>query len=341
MQSLESETINDEIERNFSELYESWENYHKNEISTSNIIKKLGNNIKIKIDSGLLEIKEYQICSYICDEMDKRNFPISFTDRTIQKHIQPEFKRTYTKKHDTSENGTNVRISTSLFRTQDSNLSELMNMDLDSLTNSHKQKIYEKINKIREKIEENADNRKIALFNRMNNLKDKDFNSKIIIPEKIPNILSNELNLWIEDLINFKHVVETLRFTYREEVEYSKGIKSMRLFLTSFNNEKYIRSVDEWVDILKLTETTTISGAAKISKVEGKVYDEKTDTYIPCGKTHSVGHDQLRKYINKPDYRKFEEIMSGLPFYKSLMKLHREHITPIRTGKEIIRSQTN
>jgi hypothetical protein len=31
--------------------------------------------------------------------------------------------------------------------------------------------------------------------------------------------------------------------------------------------------------------------------------------------------------------------MEGLPFYANLMKLHREHITPIKVGKEIIRIQ--
>lgn len=333
------DNIDSQIEKNFSELYELSESNKKNELKTRELIITLETNICKKIDAGLLDKRIDQICAYVCEEMSKRNFPVTFTDRTVQKYSPQEYKRCYTKKHDTTENGTDINIAKIIFKEQNSNLSELINMDLDSLTKDQKQKLYEKINQIREKIEDNADTQKIALFNRSNS-KSREEDRKIIMPDKIPNWLSHEVGLWIDDLTNFKSVMETLRLSFNEEREYVKGIRAMRLFLTSFNNEKYIRSMDEWCDTLKASEDTTISGAAKLSKVDAVKYDPDSDSYVSIEKTHSVGHDQLRKYINKPDYRKFQDIMNGLPFYSKLMKLHRIHITPIRAGKEIIRTNT-
>ena len=361
MQSLkfdQKDKIDREIEKNFSDLYDLSESDKRNEIKTGELVITLENNLKKKIDLKLLDIRYDQICAYICEEMKKRNFPISFTERTIQKYSPQEFKRAYTKRFDTTDNGTHIPVSKIMFKQHSKNIKNIIEMDLDSLTSDMKQDLYEVVSELKKKIETNADQKKIALFNRINAIKTIDgidkstnngsnngsnpnlssFDFEIPIPEKIPNMLSREIDLWIKDLVNFRNVIESLRLTYREEKEYSKGVRSMRLFLTNSSNEKYIRSIDEWCETLKLVEECTISGAAKLSNVETVTYNRETDSFEKIeGYRHSIGHDQLRKYTKKPDYRRFQEIMHGLPFYRSLMKLHREHITPIRGGKEIIR----
>lgn len=343
MQSIQvtKDSLDDAIERNFSDLHELWESFKNNQISIHNLIQTLANNVNKKREAGYLNIEKHQVCAFICQQMERRNFAIDFATRTIQRHIQDEFKKAHRKKSDTTNDGTNINVANIVFKEHTTNLSEIEKMDLDSLTKDQNQNLYEKITKIKKKMEENADQKKIALFNRVNEPQKHEFDLDSIIPspDGIPNLVSREIDLWIKDLENFSDVVKKLRLSYNEEKEYVKGIKSIRLFLTSFYNDKYIRSVEEWCNTLALTETCTISGAAKLSKVEGKIYDPESDSYKPMGKMHSIGHDQLRKYILKPDYRKFKEIMEGLPFYINLMKLHREHITPIKVGKEIIRIQ--
>lgn len=335
------ETIDETIEQNFSDLRELWESFKNNQISIGNLIKTLAINVDKKREAGFLSIEKHQVCAFICQQMERRNFPLDFATRTIQRHIQDEYKKAHRKKADTTNDGTSINVANIVFREYTANLSEIEKSDLNSLTKDQNQNIYEKITKIKKKIEEMADQNKIALFNRVNEESKKEFNYDSVIPlaEEIPNLVSREIDLWIKDLENFSKVVKQLRLSWNEEKEYVKGIKSIRLFLTSFYNDKYIRSVEEWCNTLILTETTTISGAAKLSKVEGKQYDLESDSYVSMGKSHSIGHDQLRKYILKPDYRKFKEIMEGLPFYGNLMKLHREHITPIKVGKEIYRIQ--
>lgn len=332
-------SIDDAIEQNFSDLHELWENFKNNQITIHNVIQTLGNNINKKREAGYLNIEKHQVCSYICEQMERRNFPLDFSTRTLQRHIQDEYKKAHKKKSDTTNDGTSINVANIVFREHSSNLLEIEKMDLDSLTKDQNQNLYEKITKIKSKLEHNADEKKIALFNRVNEPKQTELDLDIPVAEQISNLVSREIDLWIKDLENFSAVCKRLRFTYNEEKEYVKGIKSIRLFLTSFYNDKYIRSVEEWCNTLVMTETCTISGAAKLSRVEGKLYDADTNSYKPIGKSHSIGHDQLRKYILKPDYRKFKDIMEGLPFYANLMKLHREHITPIKVGKEIIRVQ--
>lgn len=348
----EGSSLDNEIEQNFSDLHVLWESFKNNQISIGNLIKTLASNVNKKREAGYLNIEKHQICAFICQQMERRNFPVEFATRTIQRHIQEEFKKAHRKKSDTTNDGTNINVANIIFQEHKSNLNDIEKMDLNSLTKDQNQNLYEKITRIKKKIEEMADQNKIALFNRVNDdvglgssgggRRDYfDYDEVIPIAEQIPNMVSREIDLWIKDLENFSKVIKQLRLSYREEREYVKGIKSIRLFLTSFYNDKYIRSMEEWCNTLVLTETTTISGAAKLSKVEGKVYDSESNQYVPIGKSHSIGHDQLRKYILKPDYRKFQEIMDGLPFYANLMKLHREHITPIKVGKEIYRIQEN
>lgn len=340
--TISKESIDDSIEHNFSDLHELWESFKNNQISIGNVIKTLAININKKREAGYLNIEKHQVCAFICQQMERRNFPVDFASRTIQRHIQDEFKKAHRKKADTTNDGTSLNVANIIFNEHRSNLSEIEKTDLNSLTKDQNQNLYEKITKIKKKIEDMADENKIALFNRVNEdsvKKDFDYDSVIPLAEEIPNLVSREIDLWIKDLENFSRVIKQLRLSYKEEREYVKGIKSIRLFLTSFYNDKYIRSMEEWCNTLILTETTTISGAAKLSKVAGKVYDKDSDSYVDVGKEHSIGHDQLRKYILKPDYRKFQEIMQGLPFYSNLMKLHREHITPIKVGKEIYRIQ--